>query len=53
MGILLVFPTGLLFLSEIEVWPYILLAIVILLLVVGLVFVIDSYTPILPRGSKK
>ena len=43
MGILLLLLAGFLFIPEIEVWPYIPLAIGILLLVAGLVFFIDGF----------
>jgi hypothetical protein len=46
MGLLLLILAGLLFLPEIEVWPYIPLAIGILLLVAGLVFFIDGFISI-------
>jgi VIT1/CCC1 family predicted Fe2+/Mn2+ transporter len=50
-GLLLLFPYTFTALAEIKVLPFILLALVFLLFVGGLVFIIDSYTPILPRGK--
>jgi len=52
-GLLLLFPYTFTALAEIKVLPSILLVLVFILFVFGLVFFIDSYTPILPRGSKK
>ena len=52
-SVLLLMSYTLTALAEIKVLPSILLGLVLILFAGGLVFIIDSYTPILPRGNKQ